>query len=113
MNIQFSIVRNDDFETIGFHVYFGGHRAFTWGLADETSLYHVKKHDANEESMSKILELIELDKEIRVRQCFYLEFYQTAKENGIDTERGYMFTYTEEKLAAVKKRISNIINSFK
>jgi hypothetical protein len=56
--IQFSIVKNNDFATIGFHVYFGNHRTFTWGIADEPSLYYVKKQDANEESMEKILELM-------------------------------------------------------
>ena len=111
--IQFSIVKNNDFVTIGFHVYFGNQCAFTWGIADEQSLYYVKKQDANEESINKILELIGLEKERRVRQDFIMDFFATAKANGIDVTRGYKFDINDEKLAKIEKRISNIINSFK
>lgn len=111
--IQFSIVKNNDFATIGFHVYFGNHRAFTWGIADEPSLYYVKKQDANEESMEKILELMNLEREHRIREDFVRDFFETAKTNGIDVTRGYKFNYNDEKFAAITKRISNIINSFK
>lgn len=111
--IQFSIVKNNDFATIGFHVYFGNHRTFTWGIADEPSLYYVKKQDANEESMEKILELMNLEREHRIREDFVRDFFETAKANGIDVTRGYKFNSYDEKLSAITKRISNIINSFK
>lgn len=111
--IQFSIVKNNDFATIGFHVYFGNHRTFTWGISEVSSLYYVKKQDANEESIAMILELIALDKERRIREDFIMDFFATAKANGIDVTRGYKFDINDEKLAAIEKRISNIINSFK
>ena len=111
--IQVSIVKNNDFTTIGFHVYLGNHRAFTWGIADEPSLYYVKKQDANEESMEKILELMKLERERIMREDFVSDFFETAKENGIDVTRGYKFNYNDGILSAITKRMSNTINSFK
>ena len=111
--IQFSIVKNNDFATIGFHIYIGNHRVFTWGIADEPFLYYVKKQDANEESMEKILELMNLEREHRTREDFVRDFFETAKANGIDVTRGYKFQFNDEKLAAITNRICNIINSFK
>ena len=72
-----------------------------------------EKQDANEESMEKILELMNLEREHRTREYFVRDFFETAKANGIDVTRGYKFNYNDEKLAAITKRISNIINSFK
>ena len=68
--IQFSIVKNNDFATIGFHVTIGNERTFTWGIAAEPSMYYVKTQDADNESLHKILELMELDKERRIRENF-------------------------------------------
>lgn len=111
--IQFSIVKDNDFATIGFHVYFGNHCTFTWGISDVSNLYYVKKQDANEESIAKILELMALDKERRIREDFIMDFFDAAKANGIDVTRSYKFDINYEKLAAIEKRTSNIINSFK
>ena len=111
--IQFSIVKNNDFATIGFHVTIGNERTFTWVIAAEPSMYYVKTQDADNESLHKILELMELDKERRIRENFIYEFFDTAKANGMETSKGIRFESNDGKIAAINKRISNIINSFK
>ena len=111
--IQFSIVKNNDFATIGFHVTIGNERTFTWGIAAEPSMYYVKTQDADNESLHKILELMELDKERRIRENFIYEFFDTVKANGMETSKGIRFESNDGKIAAINKRISNIINSFK
>lgn len=41
MNFNITIVKNDDFKTVGFHVYAEKKQIFSWGLASD--MYYNKK----------------------------------------------------------------------
>ena len=108
MNFNITIVKNDDFKTVGFHVYAEKEQIFSWG-----DMYYNKKITAKPEHMDKVMELVKTQAELSLLESSIQDWFDIASENGIDTNRGYKFTNIEEKTNNLNKRLLNIINSFK
>lgn len=53
MNFNITIVKNDDFKTVGFHVYAEKKQIFSWGLASD--MYYNKKIAVNPEHLDKVM----------------------------------------------------------
>ena len=111
MNFNITIVKTDDFKTVGFHVYAEKEQIFSWGCA--SYMYYNKKITAKPEHMDKVMELVKTQAELSFLESSIQDWFDIASENGIDTNRGYKFTKIEEKTNNLNKRLLNIINSFK
>lgn len=111
MNFNITIVKNDDFKTVGFHVYAEKEQIFSWGCASD--MYYNKKITAKPEHMDKVMELVKTQAELSFLESSIQDWFDIARENGIDTNRGYKFTKIEEKTNNLNKHLLNIINSFK
>ena len=111
MNFDITIVKNDDFKTVGFHVYAEKKQIFSWGCASD--MYYNKRIAVNPENLDKVMELVTIKTKIAVLEESTPDWFDIARENGIDTNRGYKFTKIEEKTNNLNKRLLNIINSFK
>ena len=111
INFDITIVKNDDFKTVGFHVYAEKKQIFSWGCASD--MYYNKRIAVNPENLDKVMELVNIKTKIAVLEESKHDWFGIAKENGVDTNRGYKFTIIDEKTNALDKRMLNIINSFK
>ena len=59
------------------------------------------------------MELVNIKTKIAALEESRHDWFDIAKENGVDINRGYKFTKIEEKTNNLNKRLLNIINSFK
>ena len=62
INFNITIVKNDDFKTVGFHVYAEKEQIFSWGCASD--MYYNKKITAKPEHMDKVMELVKTQAEL-------------------------------------------------
>ena len=111
MNFNITIVKNDDFKTVGFHVYAEKEQIFSWGCASD--MYYNKKITAKPEHMDKVMELVNIKTKIATLEESKHDWFDIAKENGVDLSCVYRFTIIDEKTSNLNKRLLNIINSFK
>lgn len=111
MNFDITIVKNDDFKTVGLHVYAEKKQIFSWGCA--SYMYYNKKIAVNPEHLDKVMELVNIKTKIAALEESKHDWFDIAKENGVDLNRSYKFTKIEEKTNNLNKRLLNIINSFK
>ena len=111
MNFNITIVKNDDFKTVGFHVYAEKEQIFSWGSASD--MYYKKKITAKPEHMDKVMELVNIKTKIATLEESKHDWFDIAKENGVDLSCVYRFTIIDEKTSNLNKRLLNIINSFK
>lgn len=76
-------------------------------------IYYNKIIAVNHEHLDKVMELVNIKTKIATLEESKHDWFDIAKENGVDLNRGYKFTKIEEKTNNLNKRLLNIINSFK
>lgn len=108
-----SIVKNDDFETVGFQATCKGVAMFMFGISPTNTALYVKHREATMEDMEKVRELIYLHTRQNYLEDFVMNWFDIATSNGMKLEKGIKFTETEKQLQVCKKRIESIINTFK
>lgn len=111
MNFNITIVKNDDFKTVGFHVHVENRQIFSWGCSSD--MYYNKNVTIEPKHIETVMELVKIKTKLAVLEDSKRDWFDIAKENGVDLNRGYKFTKIEEKTNALNKRMLNIINSFK
>ncbi|UWF81113.1 MAG: hypothetical protein [Bacteriophage sp.] len=82
-------------------------------LRNLSDMYYNKKIAVNPEHLDKVMELVNIKTKIAALEESKHDWFDIAKENGVDINRGYKFTKIEEKTSNLNKRLLNIINSFK
>lgn len=113
MDNTISIVKNDDFVTVGFQATCKGVAMFTFGISPTNTALYVKQREATGVDMEKVRELMYLHTRQTYLEGFVMNWFGIAELNGIKTEKGVKFTETDKAIADCKQRIANIINSFK
>lgn len=78
-----------------------------------SNMYYNKIIAVNPEHLDKVMELVNIKTKIAALEESKHDWFDIAKENGVDLNRGYKFTKIEEKTNNLNKRLLNIINSFK
>lgn len=86
-------------------------KSFLGGGASD--MYYNKIIAVNSEHLDKVMELVNIKTKIAALEESKHDWFDIAKENGVDLNRGYKFTKIEEKTNNLNKRLLNIINSFK
>lgn len=76
-------------------------------------MYYNKIIAVNPEHLDKVMELVNIKTKIAALEESKYDWFDIAKENGVDLNRGYKFAKIEEKTNNLNKRLLNIINSFK
>ena len=113
MDNTISIVKNDDFATVGFQATCKGVAMFSFGISPTNTALYVKQREATGEDMEKVCELIYLHTRLTYLEGFVMNWFSIATNNGMKLEKGIKFTETDKAIANCKKRIENIINTFK
>lgn len=113
MDDKITIVKNDDFATVGFQATCKGVAMFTFGISPNNSALYVKQREATGEDMTKVRELMYLQTRQMYLEGFVMNWFNTATSNGMKLESGIKFTEKDKAVADCKKRIEDIINTFK
>lgn len=111
-----TIVKNDDFETVGFEVTVNGKRVFGWGISPQNPIYWTKPVCV-ENWYTEIFALVALQAK-RNEQCdFVSDFFETAQSNPeikkILENSGVNMTKHDEKCKRTEEKMLNIIKKIK
>lgn len=114
--MEATIIKNDEFKTIGLVVKHAKVEIFSWGITCP-DFYFSKTINADEH-MADIMRLVHLQQECRYREHeFHADWFGVAtdeKNDGrIKIEGGVHFTESDEKCAQRKKTIKHIIERIK
>lgn len=106
------IVKNDEFETIGFEVTENSHRIFNWGIAAQPTNF--KKEIDTEEHFDSIMELIRLEARISERDRFFSEMVEVLELSKFNPN-GFKFNTQghEVKTQLLREKITKIIYKIK
>jgi len=105
------IVKNNQFETIGFEVTANGKTLFSWGVAPVMQLYFVKEVNAND-WMTEIFELVRLEAKLSEEKNFSRKFFDLAfSENMIKDGKSICFGESKNRITKLEKSIENIIKN--
>lgn len=103
------IVKNDQFETIGFEVTESNTTIFNWGIAAQP--WNFKKEIDTEKYFESILELIRLEARLSERDKFFHEMVEVLELSKFKPH-GFKFNMQgyQVKTQLLKERITTIIN---
>ena len=109
-----SIVKNDNFETVGFRASTSDDKClFSWGVYPSESLYFIKKINGSKYE-KEVAQLIQLDGNLDVLKNFMDDFFEIAKDNKMLKEgQGVNLSLIDEKKKHTLARMERIINSIK
>jgi hypothetical protein len=105
------IVKNNNFETVGFEVTANATTLFQWGISPLRKDLFQKEIDCND-WMTQIFELVRIKAQIEITEDYIFDWFRDARTNKISwPESGVTFTRNENKLAALKAQMENIIKN--
>ncbi len=109
-----TLVKDDNFKTIGFEVEANGRRVFGWGISPKSPLYWIKEINAKAWS-DEIFTLIELQARISEQRDFRHDFFEVARTSDaikeVLADTGVHMTAHEEKCKRTEERMLSIIYS--
>lgn len=105
------IVKNNNFETIGFEVKASGRTLFSWGISSELKSNYLKEIEINE-WMTEIFELVRNETRISEEQQFVSRFFEIASAQGL-LKKGQPVNFSKryEEIERLKRKRENIIKS--
>lgn len=103
-----TIVKNNDFKTIGFEVTANGRRIFSWGISPVVTMYFIKEVNTND-WITDIFNLVSLKAQINELQSFVQTFFEVAKQNKLEIRSGVDFSITKDKIEQMTRQMENII----
>jgi len=105
------IVKNNNFETIGFEVKASGRTLFSWGISPELKSNFQKEVDVND-WMASIFELIRVEVQISEGRRFVNRWFEIAAKQGfVKQGQGVNFDVSEARLVELTQRMENIIKN--
>jgi hypothetical protein len=105
------LVKNANFETIGFEVKSNGLTIYSWGIASELKSNWQKEINVND-WMPQICKLIELQGILQVRNNATRDFFEVAEMNGLlKAGQAIKIKFYEELLNRTTQTIENIIKN--
>ena len=106
-----TIVKNNNFETIGFEVKHSGRTLFSWGIATELKSNFQKEIDVND-WMTSIFELIRIEVQISEEHRFVSRWFEIATKQGfVKQNQGVNFDISEARLVELTQKMENIIKN--
>jgi len=105
------IVKNNDFETIGFEVTASGKTLFYWGISSTLKSNFQKEVNVND-WMTEIFELVRLTAIIGEQRHFTREFFEAAhKNNLLKSGQSVDLNDMKERIDSIELKIQNIIKN--
>lgn len=105
------VVKNNQFETVGFEVTENGKTLFTWGISPDSPFFWTKTV-STDKWISDIFELVRLEGMINNEKNFSIDFFKVALENSLIVEgQSVSFKANREKLENLEAKFENIIKN--
>lgn len=104
-----TIVKNDDFKTVGFDVISNGVTLFSWGISSSSPFFFTKSVSV-EKWLPQIFELVKLQAVVHEQECFCSQFFDVAFKNKLLKKGQGVILGDEERIEATKSKMENIIN---
>lgn len=105
------VVKNNQFETIGFEVTANSKTLFSWGVAPVMQLHFVKEV-STDDWMTEIFELVKLEAKLSEEKNFARKFFDLAfSENMIKDGKSICFSESKTRIVKLEKSIENIIKN--
>lgn len=108
-----SIVKDDDFNTVGFQAACDGVTMYSFGITPANSPVYIKSRLATADEVTKVCELMRLHARLSYLKGFAMDWFAVASSNGIEVEDGIKFTERNNAIANCQSRIEHIIDTFK
>ena len=106
-----TVVKNNQFETIGFEVTANSKTLFSWGVAPVMQLHFVKEV-STDDWMTEIFELVKLEAKLSEEKNFSRKFFDLAfSENMIKEGKSICFNESKTRIVKLEKSIENIIKN--
>jgi len=106
------IIKNNDFETIGFEVTGSGKTLFSWGISPILKSNFQKEIDVND-WITEIFELVRLEATLREQGNFINDFFRIASGQHLlkDNDKGADFYEHKQLISDTRNKIENIIKN--
>lgn len=105
------IVKNNEFQTIGFEVTASAKTLFSWGISPCLKSNFQKEINVND-WMTEIFELVKLTAKEQEKSQFVRNFFDVAHKNGIvKSGQSVSFEEHDKELKAINQKIENIIKN--
>lgn len=106
-----TVVKNNNFETIGFEVTASARILFSWGVSPSSPLYWTKPVNVND-WMTEIFELVRIKAQIGEAENFVFDFFEVAKMNGlVEENQAVKFAANKIRLERLNGQMENIIKN--
>ena len=110
--MEATIVKNDDFQTVGFEIKGkDGNREFYWGITPN-SLYYIKSIKLTEEQFATFIRLSTQLNELKKFQSRFFSIIQ-LNESVMALETAFNFQDIVRDIENLEKRLELMINSLK
>ena len=111
-----TLVKNDNFETIGFEVTANDKKVFSWGTSPQSPFYWTKSICVKD-WYNEIFELVSLKAKYNEQLNFINDFFETAQSNpkikNILENSGVNMSNHDAKIKSVEKKMLDIIKNIK
>jgi hypothetical protein len=106
------IIKNNDFETIGFEVTGSGKTLFSWGISPLLKSNFQKEINVND-WITEIFELVRLEAILREQGNFVNDFFRIASGQHLlkDIDKGADFSEHKQLMSDTRNKIENIIKN--
>lgn len=105
------LVKNNNFETVGFEVKHSGRTLFSWGISPELKSNFQKEVDVDD-WLPSIIELIKIEALISEEGSFVNRWFEIATKQGfVEQDQGVNFKTSEERLVGLTQKMENIIKN--
>ena len=105
------IVKNNNFETIGFEVTGSGSTLFRWGISPQLKSNFQKEIDVND-WMPQIFELVRIETRISEENSFISRWFEVAtKQKLVKENQKVNFAGHDQKIKDLNELIENIIKN--
>ena len=109
MNAQ--IVKNDNFQTVGFEVTSNGRTLFRWGVSGSAGIYYTKNINTND-WCTEIFELVKVNAQLREAEQFCSLFFEALNDsNATEGGKTYDLSKSKKRIEQLKGTIENIIKN--
>ncbi|MDD3404944.1 MAG: hypothetical protein PHH23_01575 [Paludibacteraceae bacterium] len=106
------LIKNENFETIGFEVTANGQTIYEWGVSSFLKSNYQKEINTRD-WFTDIINLIRLDEQLKMQKRFEHEFFNVCAENSLSTASGVKIKPFEDKIECLERKIENIINAIR
>ena len=105
------VVKNNEFQTIGFEVTASAGTLFSWGISPSSSLYWTKPVNVND-WMTEIFELVRIEAQLSEANQFVRDFFTVASQNELLKEgKSVKFEGNQNRIARLEGKLENIIKN--